>query len=408
FIRNMRCWICSQIGAREHYSIPRAIRQDGVLDRLVTDLWFSSPQRVLLKRCGTLGRRLAARWHRELNSANVSSFPFEGIRWATAARRKHGAQLYQFFAEQGEWFGKQTAKFIRKAPPDSLFFSYDTGFLEAGETAAERGIPTIVCQMDPGRVEIDLVREEAAAWPGWEGEYHQALPPDAFHERRENEWTVADRVMCNSEWTRTALIEQGLDAAKIVVVPLSFESPRTNWCRPEKPNDEPLEVLWLGSVILRKGIQYLLEACRQLLDENVRVTVVGSIGITEKALKTAPSNVTFTGPKPRSEVVEVYRHADVFVLPTISDGFAITQLEAMAFGLPVIATPNCGAVVSDGEDGFIVPARDSKSLAARIGEFANDRDLLRRMSGAAQQTADKFGIERLSRELSQLEKDLCG
>jgi glycosyltransferase involved in cell wall biosynthesis len=86
---------------------------------------------------------------------------------------------------------------------------------------------------------------------------------------------------------------------------------------------------------------------------------------------------------PRAQAVELFRDADVFVLPTISDGFALTQLEAMSFGLPVITTPHCGNVVTEGVDGFIVPARSSDALARAILTLEQDRDRLRQMSAAA-------------------------
>ena len=119
----------------------------------------------------------------------------------------------------------------------------------------------------------------------------------------------------------------------------------------------PLKVLFLGQVILRKGIQYLIAAARLLERENIRFDVVGPIGISREAMATAPGNVTFHGRTGRDQAADCYRRSHLFVLPTLSDGFAITQLEAMAHGLPVITTPCCGEVVSDGVDGFIVPAR---------------------------------------------------
>lgn len=404
----MKRWICSQIGAREHFSIPRALHRESRLERLITDLWIRPFGQAIFQRFGAGGRRLAGRWRGELTDARVTSFLFGGLRWASAARRRKSEALYRLFIDQGAWFGRKSAEILRESREASLFFGYDTGFLEAGQAANEFGLPSIVCQIDPGRVEIDLVHEEVEAWPGWECRELQAAPPDEFHERRDAEWAVADRVMCNSDWSRSALIEQGVPAEKIVVVPLCFEPARSDWRRAAKPSDEPLEVLWLGLVILRKGIQYLLEAARQLLSENVKITVVGPIGITETVVKSAPPNVSFIGPKPRNEVAEIYRSADVFVLPTVSDGFAITQLEAMAYGLPVIATPNCGAVVEEAVNGFVVPARDGEKLAERIAQLANDREKLGEMSVAALSRSKDFGIERLSNELSQLEKELCG
>ena len=94
----------------------------------------------------------------------------------------------------------------------------------------------------------------------------------------------------------------------------------------------------------------------------------------------------------RDRLGEVYRQSHVFVLPTISDGFAITQLEAMAHGLPVVITPNCGRVVTDGVDGLIVPARDSRALADALARLDADRELVREMSRNALQTIRKYDL----------------
>ena len=141
-----------------------------------------------------------------------------------------------------------------------------------------------------------------------------------------------------------------------------------------------------------------------LANHPVRFTIAGPIGISQEAVQSAPRNVTFIGRVTRDQASAIYKRADVFVLPTISDGFAITQIEAMSHGLPVITTPNCGEVVSDGIDGNIVPIRDAKALAAAIEAYASDRSKLIKASGAARQKAQQFSLGKLDERLWQLEQ----
>jgi glycosyltransferase involved in cell wall biosynthesis len=162
---------------------------------------------------------------------------------------------------------------------------------------------------------------------------------------------------------------------------------------------EALRVLWLGQVVLRKGIQYLIEAARLLEHENTRFEVVGPIGISETAVKSAPRNVSFHGRATRDQAGDWYRQADLFVLPTVSDGFALTQLEAMAHGLPVIATPNCGRVVTDGVDGLIVPVRDGAALARAIDRYREEPELGASHGAAALRKAAQLSLESLSQRL---------
>ena len=170
---------------------------------------------------------------------------------------------------------------------------------------------------------------------------------------------------------------------------------------PLKPDGEPLRVLFLGQVNLRKGIPYLLEAAR--LIKNIQVEIAGPIAIADQFVVKAPPNVRFHGAVTRDRVREFYREADVFVLPTISDGFALTQIEAMAHGLPVITTPHCGQVVTDGLDGFVIPARDSAALADRLRTLQDDPERLQAMREAAQLTVRRFSLNHLDKNLRTLE-----
>jgi len=252
--------------------------------------------------------------------------------------------------------------------------------------------------------------------------------------RREAEWAVADLVMVNSDWSKQALIRQGVNDEKLVVVPLSYEVGKQGQnLKPETRNlngknlaldiscldsgvnsglksqvssfsqKQPLRVLFLGQVILRKGIQYLIEAARMLGNEPVHFDVVGTIGISEQGVKSAPANMTFHGAVARDRTEEFYRSADLFVLPTLSDGFALTQLEAMAYGLPVITTPNCGEVVTHDVDGLIIAPKDARALSEAIRTLTHDTRRMKSMGLAAGAKVARFSLDRLGNNLTSLE-----
>lgn len=224
---------------------------------------------------------------------------------------------------------------------------------------------------------------------------------------------LADRVLVNSAFSRDALIKQGVNPQKLVVVPLCFEPKKEvlTASAGEKLTHtagQPLRVLFLGQVILRKGIHYLLAAARKLDPEKVHFDIVGALGIKPEATAKAPRNVTFHGRVTTDQTAAWYRRSHVFVLPTLSDGFAITQLEAMSYGLPVIATPCCGEVVSDGVDGFIVPPRDPDALAKAFQRYLDEPELLESQRPLAIKKAGQFTTERLTNNLLAIEKDLLG
>ena len=106
------------------------------------------------------------------------------------------------------------------------------------------------------------------------------------------------------------------------------------------------------------------------------------------------SGPTYVGQVPRSRVREEFERADVFVLPTLSESFALVHLEALACGVPVITTPNCGSTVRDGVEGFIVPIRDPAALADRVERILIDRALRDRLSQSARARAREFTWDR--------------
>ena len=417
-------WICVQDGAREHYAIPRALHRGGRLALLGTEFWGGRALHGL--RAGPM-QALGSRWHPDLDGARIISWNAHYL-WRRFNRAvKGGNNSYESFVRNGRWVSEHVRDWLVRHKVelgDKMVFCYDTTALELFQWAKTRGTTRLLGQMDPNRVEFELVRDEEKRWPGWA--LRPVDVPEEYLARRAKEWALAECVLVNSEFCRQALLRQGVPEEKLVVVPLCYERKAQKFgaevtqegianrkstidksqseCARQK-NTRPIRVLFLGQVILRKGIQYLVEAAKLLHGENVFFDVVGPIGISDAALKSAPPNVFFHGRVMRDKANEWYRRASLFVLPTVSDGFAISQLEAMAHGLSVIATPNCGEVVTHGEDGFIVPIRDSFALASAIQSYLKNPGILAAHSAAALKKVARFGLESLSQKLQELERE---
>jgi glycosyltransferase involved in cell wall biosynthesis len=390
-------WTVAHIGAREHYAVPLGLHRAGKLARLFTDAYCYRGCRLLARAPGAWGR-FAARRCPELPDSGVTAFNGRAVLDALRARPRTTEELFDRFLLDGGRFARSVVEALRESPLEpthDVFLAFDTGALEALEVLKALNVVTVVDQIDPAAVQEAVLREESEKWPGW-----LELPgriPARYFDRLRAEWHVAHRVVVNSEWSRQALISQGVAAEKIVLVPCGYASAVRGALR--LGGDRCLSVLWLGNVSLVKGIQYLVEAARRLMQSRIRVRVVGPVGISRQAVGSAPPNVEFVGPVSRPKVGWWYDQADVFVFPTLSDGFGITQVEAMSHGLPVIATPNCGAVVRDGVDGLIVPAGDADALAAAIARLDADRPLLAEMSRQALAGVHRFSLEKTTRTL---------
>ena len=387
-------------GAREHFLAARALHRRGALAALVTD-WYAPPATAPLRRLPGLGRTMARALGAtapDLPRDRVLALNAFGLRsrW-TLRQADRAGRLLEAMRDDDQRFAQRVAAL--PLPPHDVLFAYSYAALEALQAARARGARTVVDQIDPGRVEWDLVQEETLRWP----DYAQPEPAPApgYYERAQAEWRAADMTVVNSEWSRRALVQQGADPRRIAVLPLAYEAaPAAS--PPPAAGARALTVLWLGSVILRKGIPYLVEAARQLVGQPVRFLVAGPSGIRAEAQRAAPPNIEWLGQVPRAEAARLYQSADVFVLPTLSDGFAITQVEALAHGLPVIATPNCGDVVEDGRTGFLVPARDATALAATLTRFVRDPKLAAAMRPACLESAARFSVDAFGERLLQI------
>ena len=354
--------------------------------------------------------RLTSRFHEELSDAEVYAFNATAIRQGLAQRFAKRDTPYGQYLRAGSRFGRNVRAALRKRKDqhweNTVFFGYDTGFFEAAAWAKNRGAACVVGQMDPARTEVEMVREEEKLWPGWSKK--PLIVPEEYFLWRQSEWALADIVMVNSRWTHDALLKQGVPASKLAIVPLAYEVDETKVLEPIplKEVNDPLRVLFLGQVNIRKGIPYLIEAARLLKGAPVQFDIVGPISIADQFVVSSPSNVRFHGSVTRDKVQNFYSQADVFVLPTISDGFALTQLEAMSYGLPVITTPNCGDVVTDGVDGFLVPARNAPALAEVLLKLAEDPERLQAMRVSARERVTAFSLDQLDKDLRQLEARL--
>jgi glycosyltransferase involved in cell wall biosynthesis len=166
-----------------------------------------------------------------------------------------------------------------------------------------------------------------------------------------------------------------------------------------RPVAEPavgeFQVLFAGAPGLRKGVPYLLEAFSNLKHPRKRLWIAGQVQENLKeALKRLPlEGVEFLGPLPQKEMVERMSRSHVLVLPSIEEGLALVQAEAMACGCPVIGSTNSGAedLYTDGVEGFIVPIRDARAIEERMQLLADKPELQREMGAAALRRVRSIG-----------------
>jgi glycosyltransferase involved in cell wall biosynthesis len=401
-------WICCQLGAREHYAIPRALLSRGLLGCLLTDAWVP-PSSVLAK---ISAGSLADRFHNELRDARVIAFNSSVILFEILARARRLAEWERIIA-RNQWFQRKVVGTLNSQlstlNSQPILLSYSYAALEPFRFAKLHGWKALLLQIDPGPEEERIVAEEVARMPELAGGWQAA--PAAYWASWRQECDLADRIIVNSEWSREGLIRSGVPSEKVSVVPLAYETSEVGDQKSEIKRarsyparftqDRPMRVLFLGQVNLRKGVARLLQAAQTLRDEPVEFWMVGPVQIANAVTAADNARVKWFGPVTRKETAEKYRAADVFILPTLSDGFAITQLEAQAYGLPVISSKCCGGVVENGRNGIILEEPSAACIAAALRDCVTDPNRLQTLA-AASHGQNEFTADVLGQRLQNL------
>jgi glycosyltransferase involved in cell wall biosynthesis len=164
-------------------------------------------------------------------------------------------------------------------------------------------------------------------------------------------------------------------------------------------------ILYVGQLIPRKGLPYLIEAMDIVREtvENVRLLLIGQ-GVDEGALREQvrqrglEDQVFFLGAENHENVLAFMNLSDLFVLPSLEEAFGIVLVEAMSQSMPVVATAVQGvsSIVRDGVNGFLVPPQDEKALAAKVVSLLENPRLAREMGKRNRGDSEQYQWDRLA------------
>jgi glycosyltransferase involved in cell wall biosynthesis len=406
--------LVAQLGARRHYAVPAAFARHGYLGHFCTDFYVKTDAlQVALQRGWdwtgiSAFRRLAGRHASEKLGCPISTFwwPRFSGRLAAAFRSQSAGNEAQWMATGEEFARACSAKLSHEY---NAVYSFSSASYELFERAQDFGLATWLDHATaPRSHEMALVRDESERFPGWA--LHESTTGDikVYEERQRAELALADVVICGSSFAKQALLSLGVESQRLRVVPLGFSLPTImRSSATPHPRREGLHVLFVGGEGLRKGIGYLAQALSQLRSTSVVAKAAGNLELSSAALAVLAQHMELLGPVPRSSMGALFEWADVLVLPSVSETFGIVILEAMAHGLPVIATEHTGApdVVREGIDGFVLPIRAIDGMAERIQRLAEDRSLLDFMKQQAKQRATEFtGLKYAQRLIAAVSK----
>ena len=353
------------------FDLARELEQLGALHRLVTNY----------------PRSYTRRWN--IPDAKVVSLPVSAgltkVAWKVGGEAFAMRQQFRI----NDLFAHHAARHLGN--PD-LVHAWSAAAEPALEAARARGIPTVLERSSSHMLEqCRILREEYASLGlRWEE------TPRLTVERELREYQLADRIFVPSRFVHQTFLEAGFPPERLFLNGFGVDVSRFS---PGTKTDDVFRVIFAGSLSVRKGIHHLVAAFRRAAIPNSELLLVGG-ATAETAQLVGPldARICRIGHVPQNELPAWYQKSSVFVMPSIEEGQAMVQAQALACGLPLICTANTGGedfLALDGEGrevapglrefaaGLVVPADDSVHLAGALQRLASAPEKLTAMGRAA-------------------------
>ncbi len=398
-------WICCQIGAREHYAVPRAVHTSRRLKALITETWIPP---------GSLygaTRPIRERYHPELKLAPVYNFNVDSIAFELSARlRSLGG--WPLTIRRNLFFQRRALKIIGGLTSEignngitPVLFAYSYAALDLLRFAKAKGWRTVLGQIDGGMCDERIIAKEHENRTLSDSRW-QPAPPEYWSNWKE-ECSLADTIIVNSDWSKRLLREAGINTEKLRVIPVAYapgqEAQKFQRSYPKFFSEaRPLRVLFLGAFALRKGAAAVLETMTRFSEEPIEFWIVGPAGIDIPSTLRSSSKVKWIGTVSRESTARFYRDADLFLFPTLSDGFGMTQVEARGWKLPVISTPFCAQIIKHGTNGLVVNEVNGESLETAIRSLLRDPIYLEQLAHGSAEEWDEYSFATVSEKISSL------
>ncbi len=209
--------------------------------------------------------------------------------------------------------------------------------------------------------------------------------------RKDAELELADVIVVASDWARESLsLSENASNKPVVLVP--YGTPVEEIRPRSQAPSGPFTVLFAGQVGLRKGVPHLIEAWEKLKLSDARLLLAGSMNLPREYLNEHAASFEYLGALPRAELLDLMATIDLFVFPSLAEGFGLVIGEAMASGVPVLTTMNTGGprLITDDIEGWCVPAHEVAPLIERLEWAHKNRDQLYAMGLRARQRAEQW------------------
>ena len=204
---------------------------------------------------------------------------------------------------------------------------------------------------------------------------------------------LSDHCFVASSFTKRTLIENGADEDKITIIPYGIDHNKFTAKTIYSKSNDIFNIIFVGSMVQRKGLADLLQAMRILNSDKIKLTLIGRTFLDNDLLEHFKDvNFSLMSNISHVELLNQLHKSDVFILPSLVEGFAHVILEAMACGIPVIATENTCApdVLTNNEQGYIIPIKNPLAIAEKIEYLLENREECNHMGLSASKRAENY------------------
>lgn len=376
--------ILVQIGARHRYVIPKMLYDNGILKYLYTD----SSNKSLLGFFASIFKSLNSSANK-LSNRKIEGIPNDFIKSTDVIFFKSIFRKNTRFKLENLWnhkiFSKKAIKWgVEDADAIYQMYIENLDFIKFAKSKKLK----IITDIYISPLTESLMIQEHMKHPFLKNVNYNIDDNKIYEKKVRETIELSDVLLCPSKWVADGVIEFDIRAKdKVKIVPYGSSISFSNVV------NKPIKgrVLFVGYDISRKGLIYLGMAASILKNKNFDFRVAG-LERTGELCNNVFQELNFLGKLDYASLKKEYESADVFILPSFSEGLAGVLVEAMSAGLPIIATKNSGIEIQNEEDGLVIKPGDVEDIVTAVNKIYNNRELRNKLAEKALINSEKYSI----------------
>lgn len=403
--------------AQQHsYRLAAAFKQGKILGAYITTVYYKPYSftwlvSAILK--GKFKEKAEGRHTNELNDNEVIQFcEIEGLLKLLALNVPFFSRFYNYLKyDTADRFAKKVAQYAISNHVDAVV-TYDDCSPLLFEILRDKA-PQILRILDVSAASPLYMRQiydkDLKISPSFgrrlKTEMARCWDPEIL-DRAKREIDSSQKFLVPSRFVSTSLKYSGVKENQMLYCPYGVDVAQfsqKSYENVKAMRARPLRFIYVGGVKELKGISYLLDAFMNIPQDKAELTVVGAFNSQDEDIQPYLGRVHFKGMVLHSEVPKLLRNADVFVFPSLGEGFALAILEAAAVGLPLIISENNGVtdIIRNQREGLVIPIQSSKAIEEAVMWFINHPEKICPMGLAARKKALEYTWERYYKKAAE-------